>query len=412
MKSVLFSILVCFSLLGRAQTSNVRNEFLREQDAMYQLTFSGEYFFASSSLTNKLANDYFLHRFISDETKDVVSGKLNNQNRFAAGFNGAFEFLYRPDSSKVNYIFTLQHHFFTDSRFSNDLFELYFRGNKGYADKTAMLDDSRFRSLLYYQAGIGASGTSKSGKTNWYAIGSLLLGHEILDIQTDKTRLYTSPDGEFIDAELNLIFRQSDSSANNPGAVNGTGFGLTAGFATHIGWKTALHFGVRNLGAIKFFDRSSVVRSDTSLRFEGIEVSDLFNFGDSVNSTVINDSAIVQTFLSDRRKEAFTIYTPGQLDLWLERPTGFKNSTVALGFRQLLSVNARPMGWCQFGYPIGSHIFRFHTQYGGYTGFTAGLGYEFNHYGWKLIISSDYVSAWLNSHGRSQGAFVSLSKSF
>jgi hypothetical protein len=411
----LFSIfmLLCCSLHSLAQTSGIRNEFHLAADAEHQLTFSGEYYFASTALTNRIAGDYFLHRFITNETKNTVSSSLQSTNRYFAGFNGTFEYLYRPDSCRLNYIFTLQHHYFTDSQFSDDLFELYFRGNKGFSGATATLDASNFRSLLYYQAGFGVSGSSLSGQTNWYAIGSLLLGHDVLDIQTDKTRLYTSPDGEFIDADLDLMFRQSDSTANNPGAVNGTGFGMTAGFATHIGWKTALHVGVRNLGFIHFFDRSSVVRSDTSLRFEGIEVSDLFNFGDSVSSTVINDSAIVQQFLSDRRKEGFTIYTPGQIDLWLERPTGFHQSTVAIGMRQLISANARPISWCQLSYPVGAHTFRLHGQYGGYTEFTAGIGYEYERAGWKMVLSSDYLSAWLNStKGRSQGAFVSLSKSF
>lgn len=413
MKYSLFLLIICISSVAWSQTSDIRNEYVLPDGAEHRLTISGEYFFASTALTNNIANDYFLHRFITNETKNTVSNSLQDQNRYFAGFNGAFDYVYHPDSCAVNYIFTLQHHYFTDSRFSDDLFEIYFRGNKGFAGNTATLDNSNFRSLLYYQAGFGVSGSSKSGKTNWYAIGSLLLGHDVLDIQTDETRLYTSPDGEFIDAELNLVFRQSDSTANAPGSVNGTGFGLTAGISTPLGQKTTLHAGVRNAGFIQFFDRSSVVRADTSLRFEGIPVSDLFNFGDSVRSTVINDSALVQQFLSDRRKERFTIYTPGQLDLWIERPTGFHDATIAVGVRQLLAKNATPISWCQFSYPAGKHTLRIQGQYGGYTGFTAGLGYEFNYSGWKLCLSSDYLSAWLNtSSGRSQGAFVSLSKAF
>lgn len=413
MKQTLLVILWgLIATVGLAQSADHSDEFHLDSNQHHSIAVAGSYFFASTAITNGLASDYYLHRFIENSTKDEVGNKLQRSNCFGTGFNGSITYLYRPDSCKYHYIFTLQQNFFATSEFRDDVFDLYFRGNKGFSGDTAFVDHSDFRSIQYYQTGIGVSGTCQAGRTEWYAIGNLFLGHDFLDIKTGNGYLYTSPDGEYIDADLDITFRASDSTAVQPGAVNGTGFGLTAGFSTTLSSHTRIHAGVTNLGFIHFFERSSYAQLDSTLRFEGLDATELFDFSDTVTSTIINDSAIVQQFLSNRSKEGFNVWVPGHFDLSLDRELN-SSLTLSIGTRQYFAYHAVPIGWLEASYRLyNHHTIRLHTQYGGFTAWSAGIGYQLNYLGWELSISSNYLSAWMSRNGRSQGAFVSLSKSF
>ncbi|MFM2135628.1 MAG: hypothetical protein RL021_1028 [Bacteroidota bacterium] len=415
MKRHLLSLFIAINALSRVhgQHTDIRNEYALPDSARYSVGLSSEYFFASDALTNRLAQDYLLHRFIDDPVKDAVSEQSSDLNRFGLAFNGAIEFLHRPDSSKTHYIFSLQHHLFVDSKFRNDLFDLYFRGNKPFAGDTAYVRNSSFRLLFYYQAGAGAAGSSLNGKIRWYGLGSFLIGHDLLDVKATNGWIYTSPDGEFIDSDMHLTFRQSDSAGTAPTTMNGAGASMTAGISVATGENGRIHFGVRNLGFIHFFERSSFAEVDTNLRFEGIDATDLFDFSDSITG-IIDDSTLVQQYIVNRRKESFNAATPGQIDLWHEQGLLKNNLSLALGTRLYLRNTSIPLVWTEVSVRLSPHhTFRLRAQYGGYTELTAGPGFEYDNGKWNFRIGSDFLSEWLDAEkGTAQGAFLSLQKSF
>lgn len=415
MKSALLSFLIILCLVPSAfsQQTDIRNEYALPDSDRYAVGFSSEYFFASDALTNRLAQYYLLHRYIDNAVKDAVSEQCSDLNRFGLAFNGAFEFLHRPDSSRTHLIFSLQHHLFVDSKFRNDVFDLYFRGNKPFAGDTAFIRNSSFRLLFYYQAGAGASGSSLNGKIRWYGLGSFLIGHDLFDVKATNGWIYTSPDGEFIDSDMHLSFRQSDSAGTAPATMNGAGAGITAGLSVGTGENGRIHLGVRNVGFIHFFERSSFAEVDTNLRFEGIDATDLFDFSDSI-SGIVDDSTFVQQFIVNRKKEAFNAATPGQIDLWHEQFFFKERLSVALGTRLYLRNTSIPLAWMEISARLGQHhTFRVRGQYGGYTGFSGGPGFEYSNGGWNIRIGSDFLSEWLDAErGTAQGAFLSLQKSF
>ncbi|MFM2208108.1 MAG: hypothetical protein RL213_2083 [Bacteroidota bacterium] len=412
-KTILLLLLSLSVRSATAQHWDVRNEYRLPDSAGYAIGFGTDYFFASDALTNQLAEYYLIHRFIDDPVKDRVSERSSEINRFALGFNGTLEFLHRPDSSRFHYIFSLQHHLFVDSKFRDDVFELYFRGNKQYAGDTAFVTNSSFRLLFYYQAGAGAAGSSRDGKIEWYGLGSFLIGHDLFDVKATNGWLYTSPDGEYIDSDLDLVFRQSDSTGKAPSTMNGAGAGITAGISVGTGDNGRTHLGVRNLGFIHFFERSSYAEVDTSLRFEGIDITDLFDFRDSVTG-ILDDSAFAQQFIVNRRKEAFNIPTPGQIDLWHEQGFWENRLSLAVGTRLYLRETSIPMVWLDASVRLSPrHTFRLGTQYGGYTGWNAGAGFDYDNGKWKFRLGSDFITGWFeDGRGTSQGAFLSLQKSF
>lgn len=99
-----------------------------------KVTIESEYFFGSNALTIDLASTYFMNGFINNGMKDVVSRKLDGSNRFGAGFKYEFSYRHQPDSlfglSNSFYQIGFRDVFHLDSKFNNDVFELYFRGIK------------------------------------------------------------------------------------------------------------------------------------------------------------------------------------------------------------------------------------------------------------------------------------------
>ena len=96
-----------------------------------------------------------MNGFITNEMKDAVSSKLKSKNQFGAGFRYEFSYRHRPDS-----MFGLENSYYQvgfrdiyhlDSRFNKDVFELYFRGNKNFAGKSADLGNFEFKQLFYQQ---------------------------------------------------------------------------------------------------------------------------------------------------------------------------------------------------------------------------------------------------------------------
>ena len=114
-----------------------------------------DYSFSSDAITNRLAKEYFRNGFISNSMKDDVSKNLFSSNKFAGEFNSSITIGQNLDTIfgllKGSSFIRLSNRSFVHSNFSEDLFELYFRGNKNYADKIADLGPFLLKSFTYQQ---------------------------------------------------------------------------------------------------------------------------------------------------------------------------------------------------------------------------------------------------------------------
>ena len=415
MRKILYPLILTFFLCATAfgQTGEVRQEFLNSNDSRNTIEFYSEFYEASNALTHQLATDYYLRKFIDKSTKDNVSTQLSANNRFGVGFRGNLNYIYQPEKINTRFIFTVQHHLFNECQFNKDIFELYFRGNKSFAGKTANLDHSAFNSILYYQLGFGIGQGTLNDKTNWFVIASLCIGNEFMDIESKKGSMFTAADGTYLDADLGINMHKSDSTHAGLFHPTGKGIAITAGISTLLGENSRLHFDIRNIGFIRFNNQSAHAGIDSTLRFEGINVNSIFSLTDSF-TVVRNDSNYVESFINHRRKESYNRALPGLADLWIEKWLPGNMWNVAIGLRIPVLNLALPLGWMDISKRVkGSSTLRFHTQYGGYAGWNAGLGYQYEKKSWKACISSDFLSSWLNLRkGTSMGAFISLSKSF
>src|SRR5438045_4106419 len=132
-----FLLLLIFSASGGsifnsfAQTDfNLADEFMLDTNATSKIILHSGYFFSSNVMTNEFAQKYAVNSFLTDEMKDGVTKNLESKNRLGAGYDANLFFVFHPDSVQRNFSafmgLRIRNHI--DSRFSKDLFEMFFRG--------------------------------------------------------------------------------------------------------------------------------------------------------------------------------------------------------------------------------------------------------------------------------------------
>ncbi len=415
--------ILVFLLLSSGIKAEVPEEELFRIGPGFKAVYSvnADYFFASDAITNQFAQTYYQKGFISNSLKDNVSENLFGRNRFGGAFNAGITVAQKLDtlfgSSGGSSFINLSHKAHLHSKFRDDLFEIFFRGNKQYRDKTAELGPFEFSSYTYQQLTYGIEKQKLSGNKMliWNAGLSLNIGQMINDFHSEKASLYTSADGAFLDINMDLRIRQNDSSQNDIGSFNGFGFSGSGSLIIKDEKQNFWSFSAQNLGFIQWTRESAEIPVDSSFRFEGIEVDDLFDFGDTISGKITNDSAYVQEFLRKREKKSFTTMLPFRLKASYSGQLSPGKVILQIGAETYLYNGSGLRGFSNLRYNFkGRHQIVLHLSYGGYTFWNAGLAYHLQAgKSWIIDIGSDQLSSMINKeNGLSQGAFVSLSKYF
>ncbi len=107
----------------------------------------GEYSINSTVLNNEFYNFFIRGGYIDQEAKDRISKKLRPSNQLGGDMNFGIYYAHSIDSlfdkarPDLNYFLNISNRWHFDVRFSDDLFNLGFYGNKMFAGQTAKLGD-------------------------------------------------------------------------------------------------------------------------------------------------------------------------------------------------------------------------------------------------------------------------------
>ena len=414
MKRIVFSLLSIFifqyALAGKYDgDSTVSNS----------ISINTEYNLGSNAMTIDLITTYFQNGFIDEKMKDVVSDKLTSSNHFGAEFRYELNYRRKPDS-----LFGLKNSFYQiglrdvyhfDGKFSPDVFELFFRGNKNYAGKKADLSDFEFKLLFYQQMYLMFGHSFKTGeRTFGYTVGlNFNKGQQFSLIKARKASMYTSETGEYLDLNAEMEIRSNDSLKDDKLAFNGMGGSIDFSFKFTDKKKRDLELSVQNFGIIAWNNKSNYISADTSYRFEGVDISELFDFKDSVTNTISIDSSLTEPYLTHRSKESYTTMLPALVKLSYSIPLAKNKVVIETGIGYLLFANSKPMAWQNYQYNFNrSNSIGLSVRYGGYSGLGVGMNYELKFSGWKLQLRSDQITGFILKDETASGASVSLTRYF
>lgn len=255
-------------------------------DSANQLFINGNGGVASTGITQKFMNKFIFPDYISDDLKAESAKKLSISNYFGGEGFGELKLLFgaNPDSSNSAKFFGIGFGTSIEGnlKFTDDLFNLTFYGNKPYAGQTLSFDDTRFNlsaySFIEFTLGKTKKLKNKNTFSAWADIG-LVLGHNATQFNFEEASLYTEPSGDYLELKVNnSSIMVSDTASTN--FIQGIGGKVDLNFIYQTESSKAF-FSVENIGGIAW-NNATTADIDTTFRFEGIEVGNIFELSDSV----------------------------------------------------------------------------------------------------------------------------------
>ena len=386
----------------------------------FLFTLRGNYFFSSGVITNEFATDYYRGKFLSVDIKDGVSDNLTSINSFAGEANWEASLTFHPDTNnrKVEAFIAYRNRSYSGAKFSEDFFNLFFRGNKMFAGKTADLSDFAFQQYSYRQIVFGIGNHFSLSENKKLYLGADIAinqGIKFLRINGGHSTLYTDPGGEYIDADLHATILTDDSAAQHPSRLDGSGYSGDI-YIEYETENSLLSFSAENFGSIQWNKWSTKVSLDSTFHFEGIDVKDIFEIGDSIKVTgVALDSVFYINYVRNKSEQRVTTRLPMKISGSYTLLLNEINVSTTFGIDVLLNTYSSVRYFGGINYKLNrANRVGIILASGGYTAFQAGLSFiHFFPWRLKLELGSNSIYPMITyKSGKSQGAYLSLSKSF
>ncbi len=374
-----------------------------------------DYFISSDAVTVEFQNTYLNDQFIDNELKNKSFDKMDSRSTLGSGLNGGIYFKKQiKDHTDKMWMLGIKHRQHYNSNFSKDMFGLYFYGNKPYAGKTADISDLNYLNLRYqqFQFGFITTKVKDDGMWNLMSAGSFLLGQDYLELSSDRGTFYTQPDGEYIDMDLYLETKQSDSTNSGFGKINGIGasFEFMARYTKEN--KYHLQFGIKDLGFIAWNNKSTSFVVDTLYHYEGIYIENIF---DSLFLDIKGQDEFADGFKKDKKDEGVTTMIPFTVELSYGRILIPEKLTVWAGGNYIFNADYTPLFQIWGDYNFSTRISAgVSVRYGGYAELGAGLhaGFDLGK-GYILNLGSNYLTGYIApSSSTAQAANIGLRKKF
>jgi len=302
-------------------------------------------------------------------------------NRGGYDFNAGISYRYQAKPDLAIIVGLNQRQQF-NAKFSKDLFELVFRGNKQFVDKHAEIGPLAINFFDYQNLFLGVQKNINSK----FIIGgglSFIRGGQFNTLRIDRGSLYTAPDGSYLDFDMK--FKLAFSESENFFTSNG--MGLAANWnASIIQEKSRINFEIRDLGFIRWSNLRTY-EGDSVYRYEGIEVNNVLTFSDSIFSQIKADS-IAGDLGVKRSEKDFTYTIPATFHVNYVRYLSEKITLVG-GVEYMLRAAYIPRVYVKGLYYFKDDFFIAPVvAYGGFgrLDFELGAAKSFNN---KLVISAN-----------------------
>jgi hypothetical protein len=195
-------------------------------------------------------------------------------------------------------------------------------------------------------------------------------------------------------------------------SFNGVGASADIFFETpyksKFGKQSILIVNANNIGFIHWRNNSVQYSSDSSFRFSGYSVDNIFDLKDSTLNKINSDSILFS--LTNARRENFNVNIPTNLVI-INKIVWSNQFVTNFGFRHIFNANYKPYVFIEPELTKGKITMCLHVGYGGYVraGFGTSIAYQSS--GWFFKIGSNHLQGLLlPKYTSGQGVFLSLAK--
>ena len=341
-------------------------------------------YLGSNSINNHFARAVFKSEFLDDHIKN--SNYLKEKNILATDLFAGVYVAIKPDSllgsKDLGYRIGFGNRQFRSVRFTNDFYNLIFFGNKDFAGKSAIFDNSRLYMIDFQELQLGIFKDFNDTKTKvraYFGI-NLLKGQQLQKLNIFEGSFYTAEDGSYVDLNTKYYYYSSDLSHKDFTDFNGFGLSCDAFLSIEdIPSKLTFTFASKDLGYIVWNNHSFISRMDTSYYFDGVDVNNILEIGQS-NVHGLSQDSMLNLLNSRNDTIQFPLSIPERLSLEIKKEwkSRFKNTSIGMNY---LFDTGQPIP--QF-YAWQSLVIkkRFTTilsvNYGGFSLFNAGIFIQYN----------------------------------
>jgi hypothetical protein len=299
-----------------------------------QVNVFGESGFNSNAVTSEFLKAYYFNKsFIYDEIKSSVMNRARSSNRL--GIVNQFGFCGQYVKGSLAFEAGYKNSFVNSIRFSKDVFELMFYGNKSFEGEYASLDPMK---IYNYNSNTFFVGLKKQLKKNLIIGGRIgyVRGTDMQYVFTKNASLYTEPNG----ASLQLIgdytiAYASDNSNTEYKKTSGNGVSLDLNVAWFKG-RSSVSADIYDIGFIQWNNVSQYNASGTNV-YNGFDIGNIFGSGGFKFNEVTLDSTLYAFGLEKEIKNK-TIALPANVRLCYSYDFHSKYQLqVGMNYRILLS---------------------------------------------------------------------------
>lgn len=285
----------------------------------YYLSLNSELGFNSNALTNEFAGSFYFGHFLDNDMKLKALDGLNNTDNVLGYFFNTDLYLNIPGKkNQINYYAGFENHNLMELRFNKNFFQLFFFGNKEFTNQFVVLQNISLKYLNFQQIKAGINKTWQNERATHVLTAGIGFnnGQSIQQYELPYGTLFTQADAEFINLEMELGMKRSDTVNTKFGAENGWGFSADIGY-TYQDESNIFQCKLEDIGFIRWKKNSQCYDKDTVIFFDGMEVNNLID----INGETISGSSadtLLDAFAYSKKTSGFSVMLPLKLNLSLK----------------------------------------------------------------------------------------------
>ena len=392
---ILISVLLNLILFGQNTT-----KWLYDFQAPV-IAFESTYFMGSPTVDNSFIDSYFNGAYLGEYMKKTTFNNLTTTNIFGAynNFKLSFTLPVLGGGSTVAYFFAVENKNIIDLKFNDNLFKMFFDGNKQFAGDTLHIKDNfmSFTGFSQLKGGIVKQIKGKNIQHTFLGVLSLNVGTSQNNIQINNARFYTEPEGALLDADLDMTYQGVKNNSSAKAKIfNGLGTGIDFYYNLKSDKGNNFTVAFTDIGFIRWFKQySSIIKKDTAFKFEGIEIKDILDIGASTKD--LNKDSIQKKITDMIVKKSYTSYLPMTMQLYYYHEIS-KVFEVGAGMKYIFNAAFRPYYFVDAKFYLFQHLMISPTlSFGGYSGFNTGLDLGLNIKQFNLYFGSDYLTPYFDT---------------
>ncbi len=339
--------------------------------------------------------DLALSDFLNEQQKDEILSRTGNGLRF--GYWQSLDISYEQpayytlDAYTPGSYFHIENQLFTGSRLTDNGLRLFLNGNKQFAGQEVELGPSQFESWWYTNLKYRYEALLDS--IPYKLDVGIVVGHEYSAYDVRKASIFTESNGEYLDADLEYVIRETRSNSPIPFG----GLGMATGFEISMplrDQKYRLDFKIEDLGVV-FWSGLEETRVDSAFRFRGANFESIFDLNDSL---VAAERDRIQNGFFNGTTDGYAALMPFNVNFRFAKPckdAKYLKELYALAEYRYLTAYIPRLGVGSLWHFNPRHILRGELTYGGFNTLALGVSYQLTlAERYRFTLGSQNILAW------------------